>query len=105
MEIETNTSGDKSPDISDAQRLAASTRVSTLAPLHEGVTADEDSPEMTVNRHILDGPLGNSPSETETTVGTNNGIVMRADVSKPYALIGVGALMAAAITVMIIVMY
>lgn len=102
MEIETNTSGDKSPDISDAQRLAASSRVSNLAPLHSDVTADEDSPEMTVNQHILEGPLGNSPSETEATVGTG-GITMRADVSKPYALIGVAALVAGAVTAMFVI--
>lgn len=105
MELETNTSGDKSPDISDAERRAASSRQTTVAPLHQDVVAEDDSEEMTVNQHILEGPLANSPSESESTTGSGTGIVLSTDVSKPFALVAVGIIVAAAIIAMFIVIW
>lgn len=105
MELETNTSGDKSPDISDAQRLEASSRPSIVTPLHQDVTAEEDSDEMTVNQHILEGPLANSPSESESTTGSGTGITLSTDVSKPFALIAVGIIVGAAVVAMFIVIW
>ena len=105
MDVETTSSGGKSPEISDAQRLEASTRQTTLTPLNQNITADEQPAEVTVNQHIINGPIGNSPAETESTVGTGNGIIISSDVSKPYAIVGVGALVIGAIAAMVVIVW
>lgn len=69
MEFDSNTSGDKSPDISDETRMAASTRQKSVDPIHEDVVADDLPDELIANQHIIQGPLANAANDSEATVG------------------------------------
>ena len=70
MEFETNSQNDNSPDISDEMRLAASSRVSVVTPLHEDIAPDELTDETSINQRILEGPIANIPIDSETTAAS-----------------------------------
>jgi hypothetical protein len=72
MEFDSNTSGDKSPDISDETRMEASTRQKNVAPIHDDVVADDLSDELIANQHIIQGPLANAANDSEATVGSGS---------------------------------
>ena len=66
----TGTSGVFS-DISDAQRLAASTRRVELEPLHTDVVPDDMSDEYIAGRHEIDAPVANAENDIEATHWSN----------------------------------
>ena len=47
MEFEQNLATDRSPEIDDAARLAASTRSTTLTPIHEDITPEDNGNDET----------------------------------------------------------
>lgn len=66
MEFETS-SKEKTDGISDEMRLAASSRKTVIAPIHEDIYADEESDELIATQHTLAPPIANIPSDTEAT--------------------------------------
>lgn len=66
MEFETS-SKEKTDDISDEMRLAASSRKTVITPIHEDIYADEESDELIATQHTLAPPIANIPSDTEAT--------------------------------------
>ena len=68
MEVDSNLPDDKSPDVSDEMRLDASTRLRTLAPLHDDIAANEVSEEIVVSQDILQGPIANVSNDSESTI-------------------------------------
>lgn len=65
MELETSAT-DKSPDISDAQRVQASGRHVTLTPLHN-IEPEPIASEDFTNASTADDPIMTIPSESEDT--------------------------------------
>lgn len=53
--------------ISDAERLAASTRRLELTPVHADISPDSLPDEVVATQHIVQGALGNIPTESEAT--------------------------------------
>ncbi len=66
MELETE-SQPTSSDISDEMRLAAATKQVVVTPLHADVTPDAPSEASIVNKPVVDTPIANLPSDSETT--------------------------------------
>ncbi len=71
MEFEANTQ-DKSPEVSDSVRLAASTRQVILQPIDEDVQVDLPD-DYVANQHILEGPIANISTDSESTAAFAGG--------------------------------
>ena len=67
MEFETSSKEKTDGVISDEMRLAASSRKTVIAPIHEDIYADEESDELIATQHTLAPPIANIPSDTEAT--------------------------------------
>ena len=67
MEFEPNNNTPQTASISDAERLAATTRRLELTPVHTDVKADELPDDVVATQHIVQGALGNIPNESEAT--------------------------------------
>lgn len=80
---------DASPDISDADRLAASSRSITIQPLNDHVEVDAMSDEYIANQHILAGPIANIVSDREATVSTGLAQQASASVAPTHKSVGV----------------
>ena len=72
METDSNLPGDKASDVSDEMRLDASTRLRTLAPLHDDITANDLPEEAVVNQNLLQGPIANVSNDSESTAPPAN---------------------------------
>lgn len=66
MEFETKTT-DASPEISDMQRLAASTKRVAITPIHSNLTAEPVSDEDVEDVHVGDGLIPTISADTEDT--------------------------------------
>jgi len=75
MEFDSNTAGDRSPDISDEARQEASARQKSVAPIHDDIVAEDLPDEVIANQHIVQGPLANVANDSEATVGGSRGVV------------------------------
>lgn len=71
MELESNSPDNKPSDISDEMRLDASTRLRTLAPIHEGVAANDLPEETVVSQNLSQGPIANVANDSEATTAYN----------------------------------
>lgn len=69
MEFGTTPQPQGSPDIDDATRLAASTRIRTLEPTHNTVTADELSDDEIVTQHLMQPAAASVANDIEFTEG------------------------------------
>jgi|GEM_PF-4249568 len=58
-----------SPDIDDATRMAASTRLRTLQPTHDAVTPDDLSDDEIITQHMMQPAVANAANDTEYTQG------------------------------------
>jgi hypothetical protein len=63
-----------SSDIDEATRLAASTRVLTLAPVHDDITPEDEPEELVANQHIIQPPIANIPTDAEVTLASNTAL-------------------------------
>lgn len=68
QEIGANGAG--APQVSEAERLEASTRRITLQPLHEDIVPDQPAEDEASNVPANMPAIANSPLETEATVAT-----------------------------------
>lgn len=66
--MELGTDRDKSDEISDAQRLAATTKQVTIDPVHEDVAPDDLPDEQIATQHILQPAIANIPTDSEHTL-------------------------------------
>lgn len=66
--MELGSHNDMSTEISDAQRMAASTRQVTIDPMHDDVAPDDLPDEQIATRHILQPAIGNIPTDSEHTL-------------------------------------
>lgn len=103
MELEPNTTGDKSPDISDEARLLASAKQTTVTPLHDDIEAESEPDELIANQHILQGPIANSASESESTVGNNPHALLHKEVAHPILVVCLGITIALCAVALIII--
>ncbi|MDN5819256.1 MAG: hypothetical protein L0H36_03640 [bacterium] len=56
---------DEKPSVTDDQRLRAATRTLTIDPLAGNIKPDEDNEAEQVAHHLANGPLPNTPEESE----------------------------------------
>lgn len=67
MEFETENKGQQSDNVTDEARLAASSKRVTLSPLHAEIVPDSPAEEAAASHHVLEPPIGNIPSDQEST--------------------------------------
>lgn len=72
MESGTATPPLGSPEIDDATRMAASTRMRTLQPTHDAVTPDDLNDEEIVTQHMVQPAVANATNDTEYTEGDDS---------------------------------
>jgi len=66
MELERATSPTGTVD--EATRLAASNRQFTLNPVHDDVIPEDEPDDLVASKHILEPPIANITTDTETTI-------------------------------------
>lgn len=72
MEFGTAPAPQGSPDIDDATRIAAATRQMIMSPLHSDIAPDDLSDDIVVNQHIIQPPIANVGTDTETTITSSS---------------------------------
>lgn len=90
----------ESSEPTDYGRLVAATRIKTMAPINDGVKANERSDEYIAAQDVLNGPIANISIDSEQTIaeGGNASALPLAEHHHAAGLIvgGIFALMLAA---------
>jgi hypothetical protein len=78
-----------SPEISDAQRIEAGSRIHLVEPAHAGITPDDLSDGQVITQHVVRPAVANAANDTEYTPG-DDAINMRpAQVPRVILLVSV----------------
>ena len=67
MEFESGKTVEQLSDVTDAQRLEASTRQRTLEPVHQDIFPDDLPDEVIATQHLVQPAIGNIPIDSELT--------------------------------------